>query len=135
MERDDWTYEEGLRNLALFFAVRAPIAGALWIVPVYLGIAPLTNMPNNTILTVLFTVPLGMLAGAPLGRGLLEKTQLYGWMPTLTALGVAAVVVIGGAALVGTTRPFGGDFARAFVPVLGMIGAGAAIFRFTWADA
>ena len=89
----------------------------------------------NTILTTLFTLPLGMIAGAPLGHGLVKKTQLYGWVPTLSALGAAAVVVIGGAALIGSLRPFGGEFEAAFVPVLGMIGAGAAIFRFTMVDA
>jgi len=134
MAREEGTYTDGLRALGVLLARRTAFAVVLWLIPVYFAIQPLTHLPNSTILTVLFTVPLGILTGAPLGYRLLSRTQLVGWVPTLAAFGVAALIVVGGSALVHGLRPYSSDFFRTLVPVLGLIGAGAAIAKLTLAE-
>lgn len=134
MQRDEWTLEEGILDVLRFLGLRLPIVAVLWVLPVWAGIAPLTHLPNSTLLTVIFTVPLGMICGAVLTRGLTKKVNFTGWIPAGMAAGAAAIVVIGGAVVIGSVRGYGSDFTGTLVPLMGLIGAGAAVFWFTMAD-
>ncbi len=124
----------GIRSLVLFLLARAPVAAVLWFVPVYFAIAPLTHLPNAVGLTILFTVPLGMLAGVPLGYGLNRACRIHGWIPALAALAVGALVITVTTAIVHDLKPFEDAFDRALVAVMGLAGAGGAIARFTLVD-
>ena len=135
MGENRWTYGEGIRDMVLFLLKRTPIAIALWFVPVYFAIAPLTHLPRSAMLTVLFTVPLGMLSGVPLGYGLNRARGIHGWAPAFSALAIAALVVIGGTAVVHDLKPFESSFDHAIVWTVGLPGAGGAIARFTLIDA
>ena len=121
--------------MALFLVKRAPVTGVLWFVPIYFAISPLTHLPNSPGLVVLFTVPLGMLAGVPLGYGLNRACGIHGWIPALAALGVGALVLIGGTAVIHDLKPFESAFDQALVWSMGLSGAGGAIARFTLVDA
>jgi len=130
VEQDRWAPAEGLRDLALFLLRRAPVTAVLWTLPLALAISPLTALPNCGVLTILFTVTLGMVAGAPLGQGLDRATGLSGWGPGLAAFVTAALVLAGGTAIAHAWKPLSSALAATLVWPLGLVGASAAIAWF-----
>ena len=133
-ERGEWTYAEGLRDLAQHFARRLPFAVVAWVIPLALAIAPLSHLPGHRRLSLLLAAPFAVLAGVILARGAIKASQLHGPVLMAITLGVAALVVGGGTLLVDQIRPFGGMWGPIPVLLAGVIGAGVMVHEFTWAD-
>jgi predicted MFS family arabinose efflux permease len=104
-------------------------------VPVWFAIVPLTRLPNSHLAVVVFALPLGMLAGLPIGHGLNRACGFHGWVPMLAGMATAAFVLILVTAVIHGHRPFEDPFDRALIWSMGVCGAGGTIARLTLVDA
>ena len=138
---DEWTPQEGARDVLGFLVGRLPWAILLWLAlsAALIGFANLGASAGPLsafmILIGVLCLPAGAVVGMTLSKGLTAAVHFVGWIPALLAGGAAIVAIAVGSGALTLLLEAQEPFFGALVPVMGTIGAAAAVARFTWADA